>query len=151
MPMCARSANRSRWGMVVISCPKMRIDAGVGHQQAVGELQQHRLAAAGGAEQDQRLPALHGKGDVLEHRFGLEADGDVAEFDDRSRIVLRVEGCGAGAGDGFAHGRPQLPKMPIMARVTSRSTMMMKTEEMTTAWVVARPTPWVPPVVFMPK
>ena len=35
--------------------------------------------------------------------------------------------------------------MPIMARVTSRSTMMMETEETTTAWVVALPTPWVPP------
>ena len=29
--------------------------------------------------------------------------------------------------------------------------MMMKTEETTTAWVVDLPTPWVPPLVFMPK
>ena len=29
--------------------------------------------------------------------------------------------------------------------------MMIMTEETTTAWVVARPTPWVPPSVRMPK
>ena len=34
-----------------------------------------------------------------------------------------------------------LPKMPIIARLTMKSTMMMKTEETTTAWVVALPTP----------
>ena len=30
-------------------------------------------------------------------------------------------------------------------------TRVMKIEETTTAWVVALPTPWVPPLVFMPK
>ena len=58
---------------------------------------------------------------------------------------------GPGVGMAAGMGGAQLPKIPIMARVTSRSTTMMTTEETTTAWVVARPTPWVPPVVFMPK
>jgi hypothetical protein len=43
-----------------------------------------------------------------------------------------------------------LPKMAIMSWVTRKSTRMMKTEEKTTAWVVARPTPRVPPVVRRP-
>ena len=40
--------------------------------------------------------------------------------------------------------------MPIMNRLIRKSVMMIRTEETTTAWVVERPTPWVPPVVRMP-
>ena len=130
--------------------------AGVGFEQAVGEFEQHRLAAAGGAKDDEGLAAIDGERDVLQHGLDVEGDGDVfefdhGEFDHGSLVAGRADGCGAGSGDGCGHGRVQLPKIPIMARVTSRSTTMIKTEETTTAWVVARPTPWVPPVVFMPK
>src|ERR1017187_9596882 len=135
--------------------------AGVGFEQAVGEFEQHRLAAAGGAKDDEGLATIDGEGDVLEHGSDVEGDGDVfeldyGEFDHGSLVAGRGDSCGAGSGDGCGHrseamGRAQLPKIPIMARVTSRSTTMMRTEETTTAWVVARPTPWVPPVVFMPK
>ena len=125
--------------------------AGVRPKQAIRKLQQHRLSTTRGPQQDQRLPALHREGDVLQHRLHVERDRHVLEFNDGNLVVGRVHRCGAGAGDGFAHRRAQLPKMPIMARVTSRSTIMMNTDDTTTACVVARPTPCVPPVVFIPK
>src|SRR6266702_548191 len=124
--------------------------AGVRAEQAVRELEQHGFAASRGPEDDERLAAFDREGDVLQHRLDIEPDGDVLKLDD-GHVLRQFDGCGAGAGNGLGHRQAQLPKMPIIARVTRRSTTMMNTEETTTAWVVARPTPWVPPVVFMPK
>ena len=42
-------------------------------------------------------------------------------------------------------------KSQSITRLSRKSVKMIITEETTTACVVARPTPWVPPVVFMPK
>ena len=61
--------------------------AGVRSNEAVGELHQDGLSAAGRSEDDARLAALHGEGDVLEDRFDIEGDRDVVEDDDRLRRV----------------------------------------------------------------
>ena len=42
------------------------------------------------------------------------------------------------------------PKMPIIICVTRKSHKIISTDDTTTAWVVARPTPRVPPVVVRP-
>ncbi len=118
----------------------------------LAELHEDGFAAAGGAEDDAGLAALDGEGDVLEDGLDVEGDGDVVEDDDRlSRVRAWLALREIGDCEVVGHGLFYLPKMPIMARLTMKSTMMMKTEETTTAWVVARPTPWVPPLVFMPK
>ncbi len=125
--------------------------AGVRSDEAVGELHQNGLSSASRAENDAGLAALDGEGDVLQDGLDVEGDGDVFEDDDRLRGVggwsarVRFPGAMSAGMAGY------LPKMPIIARVTSRSTMMMKMEETTTAWVVDLPTPWVPPLVVMPK
>ncbi len=78
-----------------------------------------------------------GEGDVLEDGLYVEGDGDVVDDDDGLlRVGWLLEGCGAGLCQVWRHeggAAPYLPKMPIMARLTMKSTMMMKTEETTTA------------------
>ncbi len=114
--------------------------AGVRSKQAIGKFHQDGLAATSGAKEDAGFATLDSKGDVLEHRFDVEDDGDV--FKDNYRLggiltgLLELRG-----GRVFWHGRAHLPKIPIIARLTMKSTMMMKTDETTTAWVVALPTP----------
>ena len=87
---------------------------------------------------------VKGNGNVLKNHNGLcrlgSGDPDICAVRRGSSII-----------EVFGHGLGHLPKMPTIARLTIKSTTMMKTEEMTTAWVVDLPTPWVPPLVFMPK
>ena len=68
MPMRARSLKRSVSRMVVIVLAEDANGAGVGSNEAVGELHQDGLAAAGGAEDDAGLAAVDGEGDVLRAR-----------------------------------------------------------------------------------
>ena len=123
------------------------VDApGVGQQESVGELEQHALAASRGTEHDARLARHHLEGDVLQDLVSVEGDGNVVEDDHRvggrgsCRFDLRI-------GRGCHRYRP---KSPIMKRLMTKSEAMISTEETTTAWVVERPTPCVPPLVFMP-
>ena len=63
--------------MAVTSSPKTRMVAGVGTEEAVGELHEDGFAAAGGAEDDAGLGEVDGEGDVLEDYLLVESDGDV--------------------------------------------------------------------------
>ena len=121
--------------------------AGVGVEETVGELHEGAFATAGGAEDDAGFAAGDGEGNVGEDFVGFEADGDMVEGDDGCAFGEVVDEAG-GNGEGGGHG--YRPKMPIMNWVTRKSQRMMRTEETTTAWVVARPTPRVPPVVVSP-
>jgi hypothetical protein len=56
--------------------------AGVGADEAIGELEQNAFADAGGAKKDAHFAWAHLEGDVFEDRLALEADGDVVEDDD---------------------------------------------------------------------
>ena len=55
--------------------------AGVGLEEAVGELHEDGFAAAGGAEDDSGLGAMDVEGDVFEDDLAVEGDGDVFERD----------------------------------------------------------------------
>ena len=79
--------------------------------------------------------------------FPVEGDGDVVKDDDRAVRILCARRRTLEAVGSF---RAQL-KSPIMARLIRKSITMMETDETTTAVVVERPTPWVPPLVFIPK
>ena len=63
--------------------------AGVGAEQAVGELEKDAFADAGGAEEDAHFAGAHLEGDVFEDGFLVEANGDVVEDNDRL-----IGGCG---------------------------------------------------------
>ena len=56
--------------------------AGVGAEEAVGELHEDGFAAAGGAEDDAGLGVVDVEGDVFEDDLAVEGDGDVFEGDD---------------------------------------------------------------------
>jgi len=105
-------------------------------QQSIDELEQDTLAHAGGAKQNARLTGSNGEADVLKNGRAFETDGDVVKRDDRRRIRgLR------GAG---------ILRSGMGGRVSRKSKKMIITEEKTTASMVERPTPSVPPVVLMP-
>ena len=117
--------------------------AGVRTEKSIGELEQNAFADAGGAEQDARFIRADRKADIFKHRV-IEPDGDIAKFEDRpSGLRDRCAGVGAVEEVGVCHQ----PKMVSMTWVTRKSTKMMSTEETTTALMVDRPTPSVPPVV----
>ena len=71
MPMRARSSKSRSPCIAVDSRPKTRILRCPGGE-AVGELQQHALAAAGGPSRMRVSPVLHLKGDVLENLRGRQ-------------------------------------------------------------------------------
>ncbi len=120
----------------------------VGPQQAVGELEQHALAHAGGAEQDTRFSRRNGEAHVFQHRRAVKSDGDVLKSDDRA--------CGLLTGwtgpwlDGRGVVAHRYGKRVSRTWVSRKSTKRMSTEDHTTASMVERPTPSVPPVVLMP-
>ena len=76
--------------------------AGVGAEEAIGELEQDGFSGAGGAEDDEGLAAVDGEGDVFENDFLVEGEGDVFEDDDGAGVG--GDG-GSGLGEGFGHGR----------------------------------------------
>ncbi len=131
--------------------------AGVGREQTVGELHQDAFADAGGAEEDAHFAVRDGEGDVVENGVALEGDGDVRELDDgRAGLKYGTDGRGCRGGHRECEDVLResvfdyLPKTPIIILVTRKSQRMMSTELTTTAWVVERPTPRVPPVVRRP-
>src|ERR1700677_3802666 len=107
------------------------------------EFQQDAFAHSGRAEQNARLCGSHGKADVVENRRPVEGYGDATQIDDRARALVRSLGrmCGS-----VAH----VGKMERSTCVIRKSTAMISTDEVTTAEIVDRPTPSVPPVVLMP-
>jgi len=99
--------------------------AGLGPQQAEDALQQHRLSGAGPADDDQRFAGSDGKIDSGQH-------------------PLRAEG--------LAHSLQQqlFGHEPNTSTVMTRLSERMRTKAVTTASVVARPTPAAPPFDLKP-
>ena len=56
--------------------------AGVGAEQAVGQLEEDALAYAGGTEEDAHLAGADLEGDVFKDRLLLKGDGDIVENHD---------------------------------------------------------------------
>ena len=108
---------------------------GVGFQEADSRLHQRRLAAAGGPQHHDCFPRPHLKRDIHQ-RGSIEAQRDVVESQ-------HAGGPGISIG---AHWLLKLTKIRVMMEVTTK----IQTQATTTACVVARPTPCVPPVVRSP-
>src|SRR5208337_4470106 len=99
-----------------------------------GGFKQHRLSAAGRAQDDARFSFERLERDIGECRHVIELDGNAIEAEDGLAVVL---------GHQLA---AWLTKILAMINVK----MKISTEAVTIAWVVARPTPCVPPVVRRP-
>src|SRR5208283_2933634 len=117
--------------------------------EASGELQSEGFAGAGLAEEHERLLCLRGKGNTAKDFALRKADADIAELNDRFTGGRRGK---SQIAMGFRHGRDQKTlsarKRAILVRKVSAT--MMSTEDTTTACVVARPTPCVPPRTLSP-
>src|SRR6185312_16836710 len=100
-----------------------------------------------GAKQDAGVATLQFKRDVL--RTGLPSK-PMETFSKRMAGASGWTWAGEMSGAISVMVTRYRPKMPIMKRLMTKSTKMMRTEETTTAWVVDLPTPCVPPRVFMP-
>ena len=74
--------------------------AGIRLEEAHQHAQRNRLADAAAAEDAQRLAAVDGKADVLEHGAAVEGDRDIVEDDDRLRRI-----CGGAAEQAEARSR----------------------------------------------
>src|SRR5690348_3637655 len=87
-------------------------------------LQEHALADARGSEQRHGLAVIHGEVHAVQHHVLDEALGNVAE---RDHLAGPSKSC-----------------------ASTRSRSRIVTEDATTAWVVARPTPSAPCWVWYP-
>ncbi len=106
----------------------------VGLEQPEGQLEQGGLAGAGDPEQHQGLPAVQGKRNLPQDHLVAEGEADVLE-----------------AENFFGHHQPMISFNQRIVLVMNRFITRTRTEAATTAWVVERPTPWVPPRVDSPK
>src|SRR5208337_2298358 len=107
------------------------------------------LAGTRLAEQHERFLRLRGERNATKDFAFGEANAHVAELNDRLAGPFEREGKAAGR---FHHGEDQktLSARKSAIFVRNVSAIMMSTEETTTACVVARPTPCVPPRTFSP-
>src|SRR5262249_34685528 len=122
--------------------------AGIGVVEAVQLTQGNGLSGARASEDDEHLATLHREVHVVEHDLAAEFLRHAAELDDR--------GLGPGLEARDAHdgalGQAQLIPIGRVRKIFVRKKSVMSTviEEMTTATVVARPTPSAPPEAFSP-
>ena len=121
-----------------------RYGSGVRLKKAIGEFEQDAFSDAGRTNDDAVFTAMDTEGDVIEDGFSVKTDGNMIEDDDL--FLCSVEVVDAGLGDGGHR-----PKTVMKIWVMKKSVAMMMMEATTTAWVVERPTPCVPPRVDMPK
>ena len=115
-------------------------------QETEDQPKDRRLPRAAGAQEDLRVPRLQREANVAQDHLVVEREPHLVEDDDRP----------AGP-EGLLEERRAGPVLDshqyiktMMTLVTRKSTAMTATELATTAFVVARPTPCVPPVVRMP-
>src|SRR5262249_30937208 len=115
--------------------------AGVCLQESGGEFEGKGFAGTGFAEEDESFARHDAEGDAAKDVAFVEADADGLEFD--SGGFRRFE---------WDEARHQkiLSDRKSASLVRNVSAMMMRTLEMTTACVVARPTPCVPPRTVRP-
>ncbi len=101
------------------------------------QLEQDAFAGAGDAEQDLGFALVQVEGNAVEHDEVVEGDGDVFEVNDDIFGLERF-------------GHQWILKKAISRRVKKKFTTRVSTDAATTACVVARPTPCVPPLACRP-
>src|SRR5690606_32075230 len=121
--------------------------ARVGLQQPQNELQDRRLPRTTGAQEDLRMPFDQREADLVENHLVVEGQAHLVEDDDRRARPQRLFELGRP----FGHGGADVAKQHQYIRtnnsfVSRKSTPSTTTDAATTALVVARPTPCVPPV-----
>jgi len=117
--------------------------AGLRGKKSNDEFQQDAFAHSGRAEQNARFGGRDGKADVLKDWRSVEGYGNTAQIDHGTGVLVRslARRCGS-----MAH----VGKTERSTCVIRKSTAMISTDDVTTAEIVDRPTPSVPPVVLMP-
>src|SRR5687768_1799955 len=120
--------------------------AGVRFQQAEHQLQDRRLPRAAGAEKDLGVSRSHRKGQVPQDHFLVELQPDLVEQHHRRVLLDELDGQSE-VGDVLGTHQNRIE---ISNRVTKKFTTSTTIDAATTALVVARPTPWVPPLVRRP-
>src|SRR5208282_4055580 len=116
-------------------------------EQTRGDFQRQCFSRARFAEEYECFPGLRGKCESLQDRTFFKTDPYVFKRDRRDSSRLRSD---CGTARGRVHVRQSLSARYSASFVRNVSAMMIITEETTTAWVVARPTPCVPPRTFNP-
>src|SRR3954469_22623032 len=120
--------------------------AGVRLQQPEDQPEDRGFSGAAGAEEDLGVSRFQDERDLSQDLLVVECQGDAVEHDDRTAWTHRL----------FKERRPRhlLDRHQYInamsSFVTRKSTAMTATDAATTALVVARPTPCVPPRVRMP-
>ena len=117
---------------------------GVRTKKPIGKLEKNAFADPGGAKQNAGLIWLYRKAHVFKHRVM-----NPIETLRNSRTGPAVAEPSPALARWKKWSRHQ-PKMVNMIWVTRKSTKMISTDETTTALMVDRPTPSVPPVVLRP-
>src|SRR5689334_4307732 len=121
----------------------------VGLQEPETELENRALAGPGNTQHHLGFTASQLKGDAIEYRRPFKRERNIFKDD---RLVDRIDGL---AGKRLAVKRAAIKgrhggQLKVMKScVRTASTARMSTDATTTAWVVDRPTPCVPPLVFM--
>jgi len=115
-------------------------------KEACGEFQSESFARAGFPEKDKRFFRLCRKGETTKNGALVEAEPDIFKIDG-SACRLQSDG---GTRGGRIHVCQSLSARNRASLVRKVSATIIKTEETTTACVVARPTPCVPPRTFKP-
>src|SRR6478672_4629618 len=108
--------------------PEEQDVAAVGAVQAVGQLEQDAFAHPRRPKQNARFVRAYREADVLQYRRPIERDGNVSEHENRIACFQ----WGWNGGDRVAH-RLNIATMIWLRR---KSTKMISTEAVTTAWMV---------------
>ena len=136
MPILLRMSNSSASGLLVMSSSNRNTGPSRPDQSHRG-LQQHRFAAARRAQNDARLAAPARR---TRHRQSPTSAERRSTFSNRSRLALWFV---SASGTRARLTDEDLPEEKIEHEVPI-------TDAVTIACVVARPTPWVPPVARNP-
>src|SRR5882724_1755553 len=99
--------------------------------------EQHGLTAAGGAQDNARFALAHFERKVLDRWDAVKGHAHMLELQNGLRAVRGHQGADASS---------PLVKMRVRKNVSTK----ISTDAITTAWVVALPTPCVPPVARRP-
>src|SRR5215475_5693031 len=122
--------------------------------QSQREFQDSALARSSDAEEHFGFTAVKFERDSLQDLFAFKSNGNVFESKHNlfGKSVGRRSVCVLGTWRRklVSHYAAFVPRTTIRNRVISTSTVRIRTDDATTACVVERPTPWVPPVVERP-
>ena len=124
-----------------------------GRMQSDRQLEQRAFARSRNSKQGLGFAVMQAEGNAIEHDFFIERDGNIVKLDGIAGAIgsvaadFRWEEQDSWFNGTHSYLYPKIAKINL---VTKKSTIRISTEEATTAWVVERPTPCVPPRVDMP-